>query len=99
MRLRAGTPWIFLGSAMIALTLFSGWLGLRIYRDAETTRARIDHAINFSRDNDRIWMGEADLEIKTLAIVAGTLACVGVYLIDGGRRINKGNSSWLHRKR
>ena len=90
MRLRAGTLWIFLGSAMIAIALCAGGLGLRIHRDAEATRARMVHPINFSRDNDRKWLGEADQLIKTLAIVAGTLACLVVIMIDGGRRINKG---------
>ncbi len=99
MRLRAGTPWIFLGCTMIALALCFGWLGLRIYSDAEATRARLDHPINFSRDNDRKWLGEADQLIKTIAIVAGTFACLGVYMIDGGRRINKRESLWFYRKR
>jgi hypothetical protein len=93
-RLRAGTPWIFLGSAMIALALCLGWLGLRIHNNAEATRARMNHPMNFSRDNDRIWLGEADQLIKTLTIVAGTFACLGVYVIGGGKRMNKGGSLW-----
>ena len=95
MRLRAGTSWIFLGSAMIALALCLGWLGLRIHNDAEATRARMNRPMNFSRDNDRIWQGEADQMIKTLTIVAGTFACLGAYVIQGGRRMNKGGSPWF----
>jgi hypothetical protein len=97
MRLRAGTLWIFLGFNMIALALFQGWLGVRIYRHAEATRARIDNPVNLSRDNDRKSLAEDERLTKTLAIVAGTFACLGVYVIDGGRRANKGQTLWFHR--
>jgi hypothetical protein len=94
MRLRAGTTWIFLGCAMIALALCLGWLGLRIHYNAEATRARMNHPMNFSRDNDRLWQGEADQLTRTLTIVAGTFVCLGVYVIAGGKRMNKGGSPW-----
>ena len=89
MRLRGGTPGVLLGSAMLVLAFWAGWLGLHIHNGAEATRARLNGPINFSRDNDRLSLDEADRSIKTLAIVGATLACLGVYMIEGGRRMNR----------